>query len=321
MYLATGWKEKEIHLFSVEENYRLVGSLPGHECAVTCFALTDDVKKLASGDVDHRVKVWDIESKTEIAEIFLEVGIPCPFRWLNFCPNNEDYIIAGDKLYLRLMHIPSQSVKSSGSVFCSDFCKESGKAYRTLPKTNKLATITIDFEKETLNTERDSLDITGSQERLGSQCPNKGIHCIAVNNTGSSVAVGYGNTSIKLFSLETGSEKRVLWGHSAIPMLLSFSEDSTASKLASIGRMESTIVIWNVFTGWIVTRIECGLGNYPWSIAFNPSGDGLATSQKRMNGKVTLVVVYNYNNGDEITQLERGNGPCIRYSKQQMIML
>lgn len=69
--MATGGSDKQIKLYSVQEEITEIASLTGHKDDVTAIAFSPDNQFLLTGGKDKEVKMWDINKRAELISFSL----------------------------------------------------------------------------------------------------------------------------------------------------------------------------------------------------------------------------------------------------------
>jgi WD40 repeat protein len=101
-----------------------------------------------------------------------------------------------------------------------------------------------------------------------------GIQAAAVAPDGATAASGSNDGLIRIWDLETETERRILRGHGAAIIGLDFSPDG--KRLISAGG-DATARVWDVASGKELLRIV-GFGNQVWFATFSPDGKRALTS-------------------------------------------
>ena len=105
-----------------------------------------------------------------------------------------------------------------------------------------------------------------------------GVAALAVSPDGELLASGGEDGEVKLWSLSTGHQVRLLNGHRNSVTSLAFSPDGNLLACGSLGR---SIVVWRVTTGDVAKRIRYPRISYN-SVAFSPHGQWLAFGSRSL---------------------------------------
>jgi WD40 repeat protein len=122
-----------------------------------------------------------------------------------------------------------------------------------------------------------------------------GLHALASHPNGHLVAIGGGDSVIRLWDLGKSQLKNVLAGHSALVSDLAWSPDGT---LLASGAYDDRVLIWDTQTGIILRVITCGTGGLD-SVSWSSDGKLLATGGYGTN----TLKIWNPLNGDLVKHL------------------
>jgi WD40 repeat protein len=120
-------------------------------------------------------------------------------------------------------------------------------------------------------------------------------YSVAFTPDGRTLAAGCGNGTVMLWDTASGSEIRMLDGHSGSVSSVAFSPDS---RILASGSGDTSVKLWNVESGSEIQTLE---GHYDWgvtSVAFSPDGRTLASGSGD-----TTVKLWDTASGSEIRTL------------------
>ena len=231
-------------------------TLKGHSAEISSVAFSPDGKRLASGNYDETIKLWDTTTGKELLTLkVLAVSVA-------FSPDGKHLASGG-----------------TGPITLWDTA--TGKRLRTL-KGHPNWVQSIAFSPDGKRLVSGSWDktiklwdtVTG-KELLTLKGHSGGVLSVAFSPGGKRLASGSWDKTIKLWDTVIGKELLTLKGHSKMVLSVAFSPDG--KRLASVsGSKANTIKLWNTVTGKQLLTLK-GHSKMVVSVAFSPDGKRLAS--------------------------------------------
>ena len=288
--------EQMLHMFA-----RRTSKSAQHRSPVTSVAFSPDGTKLASGDMDGMVKVWDVSTGRNIRIVRGPGGL---YKSVAFSPDGTKLassISGGDgTVEIReaatgknINTIAGHLAGVQSIVFSPDGTKlaaglsgsgvklweiETGQQVATF--SEKVISVAFSPDGMTLasthpgalggiklwdiETGRNIATLQGSRERVWS---------VVFSPDGARLASGSEDKNVKLWEVDTGENTATLRGHTAGVHSVVFSPDGT--KLASAAE-DKTVKLWDVEMRTSIATLEGHTGEV-WSVAFSPDGTELAS--------------------------------------------
>jgi WD40 repeat protein len=243
-----------------------VGTLAGHAGRIQSLAFSSDGKLLASGGDDRSVRIWDLASRSETGRLdrgqtIKGLGFSADGRLLTICSDNG----------LCTADVPSAALRSTfdlgpgSSVMGAAISGDGGTivaSVRSLTGAPKLNVYTgaSDTPVRTFP-DRAVLALSHDGSRALTQPPGTinvvdvatgkpvstlrvsgGVRSGALHPSGKLIAVGHFNSTVELYSAETGKSIATLSGHTGIIHALAFSPDG---KSLATSASDNTVCIWS----------------------------------------------------------------------------
>ena len=221
-----------------------------HSDKIHAIKVSPSGKFLASGSLDHTVKIWDLESEEEIISLKDHKG---GIRSVSFSPKNIFFASAGDDQKIFVWNIENwekiHSLEGHQDVIHAiDF----GGKNETLVSASADHSIRI----WPLTPGRDLKELKHHVEQ---------VFGIKISPNGRILASSSADKTVVICDLPEGKILHTLKGHTNWVYSVSFSGDGKI--LASASR-DNTIRLWDVETG-ILKLVIASLPGHEW-IAFNP---------------------------------------------------
>lgn len=227
----------------------------GHTKDINSVAFSPDGKTLASGSGDETIKLWDVESGTELRTL---LGHKHFVYSVAFAPDGKTLASGSADKTVKLWDV------------------ESGKEIRTFAGHTDWVT-SIEFSSN-----GKKLASANGGESTTTRVWDVETGELLRSFAGSRVAfapddktiAGVGeNFTIKLWNLETGAEIHTLTTHAAWSKSIAFSPDG---KILASGSEDKTISLWDVESGNELRNLR-GHTHWVTSVKFSPDGRTLAS--------------------------------------------
>ena len=297
--------------------------LEGHTEAVRSVNLSSDGKILASCSLDNTIKLWNVETGTEILTLS---GHTKALSSVSFSDDGKTLasgsidntiklwnVETGAEIRTLTGHIDSVSSVSfsgDGKTLASGsddntiklWNVETGVEFRTLPgHTQYVTSVSFSGDGKTLASGSADYTIKLWNVETGAEIRTLTGHIDSVSSVsfsgdGKTLASGSWDYTIKLWNAETGAKILTLSGHTEVVASVSFSSDGKT--LASGGGLtDHTIKLWNVETG---SEIRTLFGHTDAVISVSFSGDGKTLASGSADHTIKL---WNVETGAEIRTL------------------
>ncbi len=264
-------------------------TLEGHFDPVYSVCYSPDGSMIASGSSDGTIKIWNMETGSEIRTIeahYYDVNSLC-------------YSTDGSRL---------ASGSGDGRIKIWDpytgtmikmFPLQSGgvKAICYSPDGKQIASGNDDNEIKILDSE------TGDEIRvIEGENYNYGIFSICYSPDGKRISSGGEDKKVRIWDVNTSEEINTFHGHSGFVKSVSYNPDG--SRIASSSN-DRTINIYDANTGVILKTLS-GHSSYVQSVSYSPDGSRIASG-----GYDDLIRLWESNSGEEIKTLS-GHSDYIR---------
>ena len=256
-----------------------------HGGGVTSVAFSPDGALLASGGEDNTVKLWNVQTHTNIATL---EGHRDDVNSVSFSPDGT-LLASGSyddtvKLWDVQTHANIATLEGhTGTVWSVSFS----------PDGTLLASGSSDDTVKFWDVKNHTNIATLEGHR------GRGVASVSFSPDGTLLASGGGDDTVKLWDVKNYTNIATLEGHTDVVWSVSFSPDGTI--LAS-GSGDETVRLWDVQTHSNIATLE-GHGWVVWSVSFSPDGTILASG----SGDET-VRLWDIKNHTNIATLEGHRG-------------
>ncbi len=264
--LASGGDDYEIRLWDIETG-QVKAILEGHKSIIPSMGFSPDGSTLASGSWDETIRLWDADTGQPKATLRGDSGF---IESVAFSPDGKTLASGGSDYTIQFWDVESGQLKITfdgevewvySVVFSPDGSTLAGGGWKEI----RLWSVSDGYP--------DQLKAT-LEGHSGS------IQSLAYSPDGTILASGGGDTTIRLWDVNTGQSNIVLREHTNDVLSVAFSPDGQT--LASSGR-DNVVRLWNPSTG----QLKRTIGKHTSSgykshrpIAFSPDGRTIATTQR-----------------------------------------
>ncbi len=232
--------------------WKCVRTIAGHPSWVNCVAISPNGQTVASGSLDDKVKLWNIQDGNLLQTL---AGHSRPVNCIAFHPDGNRLISGSDDDTIKIWQV------------------ETGRLIRTLTEhgrdVNSVA-VSPDGKYLVSGSEDRSVRIWNLEtgELLRTLLGTAGmVKTVAIGPAGQMMVSGGLDNKIKVWSLLNGELLRTLSGHVNSVMGLAISAD--AQTIAS-GSKDKTVRLWNVKTGELVRTLS-GHSDMVHTVAIAPN--------------------------------------------------
>lgn len=316
--LAGGDRDGGIRIWDVESG-RTTRILSGHEDWIKALAFSADGRRLASASGDKTVKIWDVDSSPPVKNIPCYMADCFAFdpSWSRVAVGEQDgkigvWDLATQRL-LREIDTKSDGVVvvaygPAGRVIASgDFSKrlnlwdaeEGSELWRVECETYPRF-VAFDSTGERLLAGCGKgavrmLDARSGRRVAGLKLAVESTGCYALSHDGACMATGGGKGGIAVHDAQTGALLVELKGHTDDIQSLVFGPDG---RLLASASEDHTVRVWDARSGREVLVLK-GHTNHVRTVAFSPDGQRLASG-----GWDRTARVWDVDNGIELLRLE-----------------
>ncbi|NER36138.1 MAG: hypothetical protein F6J93_19495 [Oscillatoria sp. SIO1A7] len=262
--------------------WRGYGAIAGHADGVTSVCISPDGQKIASGDRDNTIKIWQLETGAELFNL----------------SGPEWFAAANSIVWSPDSRIIACALGENIAIWQSS----NGEEVRTLNANCPVTAIAF-IDGQTLTSGDASGAIktwqpfTGDSRLLAQH--SAAITSLAISPNGQILATGSEDNAIQLWQLNSGEALRTLSGHSSGICSVAISPDGRS--LAS-GSSDKTIKLWQLDTGEEMLTLQGHLGAVK-SVAISPDGETLASGSSDKT-----IKLWNLATGEEISTIKLHSG-------------
>ena len=249
----------------------LLATLKGHSEDAFSVSFSPDGKVLASGSVDHTIKLWDVGSRREIATL---KGHSSDVYSVSFSPDGKVLASGSRDNTIKLWDMDSR------------------REIATL-KGHSNTVVSVSFSPDGQVLASGSVDHTIKLWDVGSRreiATLKGhsdwVRSVSFSPDGQVLASGSKDGTIKLWDVGSRREIATLKGHSYDVRSVSFSPDGQVLASGS-GSYDNTIKLWDVDSRRKIATLT-GHSAGVSSVSFSPDGQVLASGSGNLDGTIKL---------------------------------
>ena len=211
----------------------------GHSTGVRSLAFSPDGARIASGDLEGAIKLWDAASGKLLRTL---EGHSKEVTSLAFSPDGARIASGSLDHTVRLWNAASGQL-----LLTVDGHSESVTAVAFSPDGSRLASSSLDHSIK--------LWEAASGKLLRSlDGHSSGVNSVAFSPDGARIASGSRDDTIKLWDAASGRLLRTFQGLSNSVFAVAFSPDS--SRIASTGKGENTILLWDAASGKLLRTFD-----------------------------------------------------------------
>ncbi|RKU17680.1 hypothetical protein C6501_03530 [Candidatus Poribacteria bacterium] len=243
--------------------------LTGHTEGVLSVAFSPDGQMLASGSSDDTIRLWNVETGTELREL---TGHTSYVNSVAFSPDGQMLASGSWDETIRLWNVETGTELRKLTGHTNDV-----NSVAFSPDGQMLASGSWDetIRLWSVETGAELRKLTGHTE---------GVWSVAFSPDGQMLASGSDDDTIRLWGVETGRELRELIGHTERVRSVAFSPNG---KTLASGSEDRTIRLWDVETGRGLRKL-IGHTNNVNSVMFSPDGQMLASGSGSWDNTIRL---------------------------------
>ncbi len=266
----------------------------GHSLSVFALDYSPDGNFLASGGGDGTVKIWDAKAHELIRTISAHAGNVRAVAWLR---GGSTLASAGDDGIVKFWNVENGTLQRSAAARpARDDKTKMTRAFALAPSPDgKL--LAVGYGDATRQDAQGELVLLNAQtakvQRVVAR--DSAIYAVAWQS-GSTLASGGSDKTIRFWNAQNGAQIRVLSGHTNSISTLAFSPDG--STLAS-GGLDYTVRVWDARTGNALQTLT-DHSQPVQAVAFSRDGKMLASS-----GIDSRVFLWDARSGERLQSMEK----------------
>lgn len=265
-----------------------------HSEWVKSVAFSPDGTQLLSGSRDGSVSLWTVATGAEVRRLDGPHRSQSPAVFtVSFSPDGRSVLAGGADLSATIWDAASgaqlHALEASAQFLAQARFSPNGKSL-----------VVTTEQSVPLRWDLDSGAIVGTLDHPGARAA-----CYTPD--GASVLTAGADSTIKVWDVERGVERRTLTGHTSDVLAVAITRDG---KLVAAGASDGTIRLWDFASGVETQRLANAedSGGVVRSIAFSPDGARLVSSGPESD----IVTVWNVSTGGALRQL-RGHDARVRH--------
>jgi WD40 repeat protein len=260
MYFAiTDHTKKGIDIYDAE-SMQVRGTLRGHSSEIACIAWAADVERLASAALDWVVKVWDVESMTELASL-LGGAVP---QYMDLAANGDRVLMVDMGNNLTCWEVSSGD--RLGTIYVG--MEVATEAYY-LDTGNKI--ISMSNKELTVWESSSGVKVRSFSDDFET------VNGIALSPDERFIAAARKDSTVAIFTTEDGKLLRSFVGHTKEAFAVSFSADG---KRLGSGSRDKTAILWDVETGAMLAIMQCDNSIIDISVNYNGTRSACRTESE-----------------------------------------
>jgi WD40 repeat protein len=284
----------------------------GHVNVIGTLACSPDGKYLASGSGDNKIKIWSVETGTELRSInahtktVASISISPDGRFIASGGNDDDvkiWSVVSGELYRSLKghtnSIESVAFSPDGKTVASGSSDKTikiwdvatGSELRTLVGHTR-AVVDVLYTNDGTNLVSAGgfstiriWDIASGSEIRTLTGQFHDVSSLKLSRDGTTLAAGTDDGSICIWNIASGELKATLKEHSDAVLAVEFSADG---KLLTSGGVDSKLLVWDV-AGKNVVKIVTDQTSPVYSMTASPDGSSLVTGDSQSQIKIRNI--------------------------------